>query len=266
VYETELRGRVGDNDPSDAARTALELLRAGRECVNAGGDVNTGWTFVLAAQRVEILDLKPDEIEPRRQALLAEARKKLDQSWRGHAIEKLLSSGVVDARHADETSTRSSYDNERLVEAMKLRDEYSDNVYRRLDHTRVQLTILGAIAFVLIAALLALLTTSAIPPSGGLEPLTFLGVALFGALGGAFSGAISLMRVAVTGLTVPEVLTNGFTTIMRPLVGAVGAVALYAFLQAGLFTGMNTESAYAVAFAAGFSERLVSRVAESVSP
>jgi hypothetical protein len=53
------------------------------------------------------------------------------------------------------------------------------------------------------------------------------------------------------------------TTLMRPVVGAVGAVAIFVFLDAGLLGSVDTPGAYAAGFAAGFSERLVSRVAES---
>ena len=88
--------------------------------------------------------------------------------------------------------------NQRLADAVKLRDEHSGNVYRRLDQIRRQLMVLGAVALV---ALLALLTTSAIPTTGGREPLRYLGVALFG---GAFSGAISVIRAADATHPVPE--------------------------------------------------------------
>ena len=72
------------------------------------------------------------------------------------------------------------------------------------------------------------------------------------------------MRAADAKHPIPEGLITEMTTLMRPVVGAVGAVAVYAFLQAGLLGNIDTPAAYAVGFAAGFSERLVSRVAESV--
>ena len=259
VYEAELRSR------SDPTTIALELIGDARRQVATRGDIDTGWMFLVAAQRQEILTMDPSEVASRRQALVAETDAKLQNSWRGTAIRKLL---VAEERDADQDAPQEQDEKRRLAEATRLRDEYSDNVYRRLAHTREQLTILGVIAFVVTTALLALLTTSAIPSSGTPEqPLAFLGVALFGALGGAFSGAISLMRaIDTTRTTIPQVLSSGFTTIMRPVVGTVGAIAAYTFLGAGLFTGVDVEGGYAVAFAAGFSERLVSRVAESLNP
>lgn len=63
----------------------------------------------------------------------------------------------------------------------------------------------------------------------------------------------------------PDSLVEGWTTLMRPVVGAVGALTAYAFLVAGVLGIDGAQAAYAVAFAARFSERLVSRVAESLT-
>ena len=90
-----------------------------------------------------------------------------------------------------------------------------------------------------------------------------LGVALFGALGGSFSGAISLIRGQPS--RIPHRLAESWTTLMRPVVGAAGALAAFAFLAAGVLGIDGAKAAYAVAFAAGFSERLVSKAAESLS-
>lgn len=64
---------------------------------------------------------------------------------------------------------------------------------------------------------------------------------------------------------IPEVLSYGLTTVFRPMSGAIAALAAYAFLQAGAIGTESPSAAYAVAFAAGFSERIVARAAESIS-
>ena len=253
VNEAELVARKDREPELDAA---IGMLRRGTQTLRSGAAVNTVWEFVYAANAYEAMTLDPTQAESRRLALLAEADKKLVDTWRGESIKQGL------AEKADQRDPAEL--NRRLAEAVKLRDEHAGNVYRRLDQTRKQLTILGGISMVVLVALLALLTTSAIPPGGHEEQLTYLGVAMFGALGGAFSGAISVMKGADAKHPIPEGLITGITTSMRPVVGAVGAVAVYSFLQAGLLGGIETQAAYAVAFAAGFSERFVSRVAESV--
>jgi hypothetical protein len=52
---------------------------------------------------------------------------------------------------------------------------------------------------------------------------------------------------------------------MRPVIGAVGALAAFAFLEASVLGIDGAQAAYAVAFAAGFSERLVSKAAEALA-
>ncbi len=53
--------------------------------------------------------------------------------------------------------------------------------------------------------------------------------------------------------------------LVRPLIGAIAALAAYVFLRAGIISVETSGAAYAVAFAAGFSERLVTKAAESIA-
>jgi hypothetical protein len=61
---------------------------------------------------------------------------------------------------------------------------------------------------------------------------------------------------------------GGYAALLRPLLGAAGAVAFYAFLRAGLGVqpSSNLLGAYIFwAFAAGFSERLLARTVDSAA-
>ena len=153
-----------------------------------------------------------------------------------------------------------------MAEAQRLVDDYAGNVYRRLDHTRNQLVVIGLVALPAFVALIALLATGTVsitnpgPDAAGV----IYGVVLFGILGGCLSSALSLLK-APADRAIPEVLSYGLTTVFRPMSGAIAALAAYAFLQAGAIGTESPSAAYAVAFAAGFSERIVARAAESIS-
>jgi hypothetical protein len=194
----------------------------------------------------------------RAQELQAEADVKLRDHWRGTAIGALL-------RWPEDGGPSLQEKQERLSRAMRLRNEHSANTYRRLDSTRGQLVLLAAVAVLIVVVLTALIASGAIPlgDEEGFSGDQVVGVALFGALGGAFSGAISLLRAAPK--PIPQALVEGWTTLARPVVGAVGALAAFAFLVAGVLGIDGAAAAYAVGFAAGFSERLVSRAAEALA-
>jgi hypothetical protein len=84
-------------------------------------------------------------------------------------------------------------------------------------------------------------------------------VAAFGALGACLSAIQSLGR---TGGRIPEHVAASLITITRPTLGAAAALGVYAVAASGLLNiSLEEEGAHltilALAFAAGFSERLV---------
>jgi hypothetical protein len=169
------------------------------------------------------------------------------------------------------TASRESGEKERsrlricVAEAERHLGERHANLYRRLDHLRDQLVLLGAAGMLAFGLLIWLLLDDVIPIKTEKldDPDIVGGVALFGILGGALSGALSLMKGS-DDRAIPEVLSTGVTTLFRPVVGAIAGLASYAFLQADLFSVRASSAAYAVAFAAGFSERIVAKAAESI--
>jgi hypothetical protein len=84
-----------------------------------------------------------------------------------------------------------------------------------------------------------------------------LAIAIFGALGGTFSAMISLSNSS-TG-DVPERLVNSWLTIAKPIVGAIGALAIFVLLLGGIIQALSLTNylIFAMAFASGFSERIV---------
>jgi hypothetical protein len=96
----------------------------------------------------------------------------------------------------------------------------------------------------------------------------FLGVALFGALGGTTSGMITIAKSSKGD--VPERLLNSWLSIAKPVFGAVAALAISVFMLAGLLqsieglfkpsAAVTTYAIFAISFASGFSERIFLRV------
>jgi hypothetical protein len=100
-------------------------------------------------------------------------------------------------------------------------------------------------------------------------------IALFGLLGGTLSATL---RASDTRLSsrIPEMTAGNRVTFMPILVGGASAIAIYSFLRSDLTGVFNAEvakalepdqpfTAYAIAFASGFSERLVRRAVEELA-
>ncbi len=163
----------------------------------------------------------------------------------------------------------------RLWYAAFLIDGRADNNYFKIQvvrrHTLALLVILSLAAL----TVLGLLTFAPVelgrdgddPFSNAWTPVT---VALFGVMGASMSAIQTLTR-NVKGrdaIGIPDHILQGWVTLLRPSIGAAAALLLFAAIAAGvLFEGqLNLPAILVIAFAAGFSERLVLRVVESVSP
>ena len=257
MYRVQLARLASQARHRDAAQEIAALLATADDAL-ARGDLNGGWEGFFAAKEREVPTLDATRLEAARAELLEESDRKLSGHWRGSAIRALLGPTPADGAAA------ASVPPEAVAQAMRLRDEHFANRYRSLEQLRGQLALLATVALVAAAALAVLLATSVVPldRTGAPDADQVLGVVLFGALGGSFSGALSLLKAGPR--TIPDALQAGWTTLMRPVTGAVGALAAFAFLTAGLLGIDGAQAAYAVAFAAGFSERLVSRAAESL--
>jgi hypothetical protein len=94
--------------------------------------------------------------------------------------------------------------------------------------------------------------------------VTFLVIALFGAIGAAFSAIMGLVNSKVE-TRIPEHVMTAWLTLTRPFIGAVSALIVVFAIMGGVLPALITEPkklAYILlvtAFAAGFSERLVVR-------
>jgi hypothetical protein len=123
----------------------------------------------------------------------------------------------------------------------------------------------GLLLLVLLICIAILLVLAAVVDwDGDLgdPPIGFVAlVAVFGALGACLSAIQSLGRVGAHG-RIPEHVASSIITITRPALGAAAALGVYAIAASGLLNiSLEGEEAHltvlALAFAAGFSERLV---------
>jgi hypothetical protein len=242
------------------------------------GHENAAFRCFLAAQRVALFGLTGEELSHRRDALRQEAGK-IDTAWRKEAIGRLLEPkkaaiGWWMKCRGKQLSAHTLY------EATLLRDEYFHNRYFKQSLLQSQLTLLSvlmAVAFVLFLALLLIPT----PPwlagpvlansndTRALDAKTLLLVALIGIVGAAFSAMVSTAKVEPKG-PIPEHLSQRTLTIARAALGAPAAVVAALVLRTTFWQVGNVDASdifvmLVVAFAAGFSERLVVRAVESVS-
>ena len=236
--------------------------------------LDTGWKCLLAAQRMEIYGISEDERKARSVALCKEAQDKL-KGWRQKSTLSALDCS------SDQGPSSSP---EHLYYATSLRDEHFTNEYFRMAHLRNQLVIL---LLVLVSALTIVYTisspewftfasaTSDSTEEGSKDTTVvmsnskefLMGVILFGVMGGAFSAIMSLSNTS-TKKRIPEQIVDSYVTLLRPALGAAGALVVYVFISMKLLniiTITSNPSFLAIAFVAGFSERLVVRGVKAVT-
>ena len=233
------------------AENSRQALRCAEQALHLC-EADRGWRYFYLAELLSLYLLDEESLRDHAQATLNEAEEELS-SWRKKSVQDLLGKdGVlkekVDANH--------------VYIAREILQDYICFMYTRLHIARFQLTILTPAALVLIGLSIWILTNL----SGQIEisnTSLLSSVAIFGATGGTVSGIISTARGTVKG-KIPDQLLNSWVTIIRPLFGAMSALAVSVFLLSGLiqFGDLTYNSTLAISFVAGFSERLLLRAVE----
>jgi len=240
------------------ADAALTLLGRAEQALESR-DVELGWRCFNASQRMRLFGLaalKLDDLQVEAQAVLREGSAKL-ASWRKQAVEDLLSKDGQLIPNVDVT---------RVFYASQILHEYNDNLYQKLRGIRQQLTVLACIALLAVVAW-AILAPPLLGSAARIDdPKLVISTVLFGVMGASISGILSLAKGS-SEARIPDQLVNSWINLARIAVGAVAALAAYTFLISGLLQ-IGTVTAglvLAVAFASGFSERLVLRAVETVA-
>lgn len=330
-FDEELKRRVGvlalrDPEVPSWVRSARELLQRAEEALNRS-DLATGYSCLLAAQRMGTWGLPPTELIAAAVTLHQEASSDKIGGWRGKTIVALLQDVVKDDRVLEHMSTILSNDAQseaqkarlseqlteigggpgarerlatvleglcaeraqvstlvslyldflrtmsdhraRVLEATRLRDEGLQNEYRKIAQMQQQLSMLGLRLALSVAGIIAMVSIVRIPsPIGFSMSPSILGlVAFFGALGGSLTAILSVIKSG-TRYRIPQQLIQERVVLIRPLFGAAAALAVYTFLGAGLVTVARNSNAaiFAVSFAAGFSEQLITYSVNRFNP
>jgi 8-oxo-dGTP pyrophosphatase MutT (NUDIX family) len=243
--------------------TARSLLVEAGKALKEGND-ELGWKCFLAAQRVELSGLSEDALHVRAHSILNESNRKLGR-WRKKSVVDLLAQKP--APGAETVEPKAKVTVEEAYEAALILHEHYSNVQHRLRFHKRLLGALALIALIALAVWVGVVLRGFRFDVGDAKLLP--SVMLFGIMGASFSGILSLSK-GVSEARIPEQLANTWITLARQVVGVVSALVAYSFLSSGLLKigGIafdNPHLILAVSFAAGFSERLVVRAAETLS-
>ncbi|MGB2764277.1 MAG: NUDIX hydrolase [Candidatus Aminicenantaceae bacterium] len=253
-YDIELEWRIRKVDQfaytegwADASRQYLA------EAIQAleNHDIDSGWQYLHAAQAMEIWGYNDEELNEKASILRGESVK--IKPWRRDKTLELL----------DEKEGERSLIKSNVYRATVLRDEHFNNLYFKLGMRGRDLRILFAVLLLVIFAL-PILAAFSLMPQAIENAKTILAVELLGALGALFSMARTLTRGSLEA-NIPQEIFGSLVTFIRPVMGAAAALAGYIFLKIGMLprilsslTSDNMDFIIlAVAFASGFSERLV---------
>jgi hypothetical protein len=249
---TAYRGQlavIDDVTGSERTTTLAPLLDA-TEAALADNDVDQAWACFHAALEVELLlDARAHEGNLHTWAeLLAAEVQKVDSAWRYEAATALLA-----------PDTRNPHT---LYHARRLIDEHYDNMWRQLRTFRRYLAALASVSMLFVVGVVVVDALGGpLLPAVGTAHL--VAVVLFGGLGATVSAALSAGRDSKRN---PEQLVDTWVGLARVAVGMAAALALVTFLHSG-FVSVGPPSpalALAVAFVAGFSDRLLVRTVGTV--
>lgn len=277
VVQTELDRRSEDRSGpwSDAVATELANATGFRDRYK----LEAAWTALKAADREMVRSYGPSELAAEARIVRSEAADKLS-GWRAAAIGELLTDEALSAvepgggakaappNHieagpfVDDLRTR-------LIKARWIVDTYSDTTYHKFRILRRAVIITSGLLAAVLAALVAIVALEWIPIAPDDSPLQswrlLLAVMSLGAIGALLSSATRLSS-RDDKLRVPDLRVSYTLMGMRPFVGAAGAIVVIVMLQSGLAgVTVDSEAIYAIAIAAGFTERLVTNTVTSAA-
>jgi hypothetical protein len=270
TYRGELEGRAAKQPKLSAALPPIQsLLTQAQEALEAG-DIDWGWRCLHTARRLELLGLDDAELRAAADAMREESEKLV--GWRKKAVSNLLVAPKDGAGLALSSVFR----------AAVLRDEHYDNqaykdALRRGHAVRLAIVLAGVLTalavWVKTGALNGADWATAASTTGA--PLVdaykaLVSVAVFGLLGATVSAILAVPDSRGT-TRIPETASMVRVTVLRLFMGPAAAVLLYFVAESKLarsilrFDTVDIYTILVVAFVAGFSERLVLRVVETIA-
>jgi len=274
AYEVCVQGRAKTDKEYPATRLpAIQCaLNKATEALK-NGKMDSAWKEFQTAHRLELFALGEVELKATASAIREEAIIKLN-AWRKNAVLALLndkSNENVQGREDESPDAKRKADHDLLVRVFRaatLRDEhYGNEAYRQ--GLRRSNTLFLAIALIIAIALVLLLAYKEYLLDVGVGPGTFsdlLGMAAVGFLGATFS-AITAPR-SQDPTRIPELVWSIHIALLRLLMGPASAIVIYFAMQSSLYDQFlrvkpDSSGFLAIAFVAGFTERLVLRFVEA---
>ena len=249
-----------------AAKKHLENAKKALEI----SEVDPGWQSLHAAQREIVYGYTPAELADATATIREEAKDKLS-NWRGRAITKLLNDkdGFGKLLSGGDTKTISE-SRKRLHDAMEIRDESYATQYYKIALRQRNLIVVFIVCVILLFALPVMSSNNFFPSEIGdwkrLATIEIMGIL------GAFFSVIRLLTASKVKGKIPDQVLGSVVTWVRPVVGSIAAVATYFFFKAGFLDSIFSTSItskdvgiYSVAFASGFSERIIVNVMANIS-
>jgi hypothetical protein len=246
--------------------------------------LDNGWDFLHSAQRQALNALTRPEIESAVAALDRECSAKL-VGWRREAATANLTMvrqalGAIAAREVEAGAAGQPADSQperapdvvyaALIQAQRILDENSHNLYLRLRLVGQRLLLATVLMAALLFGLGSVVAANLLGPRLFVEVTvlhdigTYTTIALLGMLGALLSFSIGTLRSG-SSRRIYELATGRYAaTIARILVGAAAAIVVAIAVQSGV-VALNPNWLLILAVAAGFSERLVRRIVESLS-
>jgi len=269
-YKSELESRIFssmDRIKNDTGWiNAIRILIKEAETQLNLGNYDEGWKCFHAAQRMEIFGLVPTELLSKASTIINEAEKLSE--WRKKTIYQLL--GTPD-------NSLKMPDAEQVYQAALLRDEHFNNQAYKARLVKSHIGLLGTIILItgilfLILYCFNVISFDSSDKNFDYDSNLIPGIILFGLLGGAFSAALKLPS-SIQSTRIPELTQSFQLTTLRVFIGAVSAFIIFLFLKSDFIGSIfnlsgvvsNIFTLYAIAFAAGFSERFVLKAVEAVA-
>jgi hypothetical protein len=253
-------------------KRSKHLLERAKDALN-DCDAELGWRCLKAADRFRLYGLETEDLKGEARSIHNEAsdQEKGLPKWRGKSIQELLSDPA--GKLKEQLNARD------VARAKRLLDEHQDNVYHKLVILQSRLRLLTVISWIAIGVWVVW------PPlSPVVKPVTaasrlaegvasvptrrlWFAVILLGVLGAAFSGFSSSIAADQKKNRIPDELSTSTVTFARFSLAMVSAIAVSIFFLSGVLNlpSPSLELLLAVAFASGFSDRLILRAIDSFS-
>jgi 8-oxo-dGTP diphosphatase len=244
------------------AKSSGDMLNKAKDALNCN-EVELGWRCLNIARSMYFLGLDALNDENLRKAkarvIWEEANNKLG-SWRKQAVKDIL------FEHDDFKSNISGSD---IFQAHRILSEYYENQFFKIAAFERHLFVLVLITTLAIASFIILTPAQSNDLIKAPDRVFVTSIIIFGIMGAVVSGMLSAK--GGTEGRIPEQQISHTMIFAKLAVGAISALATYVFITSNLINiklGGNGDLTppliLAASFAAGFTERLVSRAVETV--